>query len=206
MTYGVHNLLRNPAPVLARRPTPERHPAPSTYVPIGARESIRVLPRPAESTDLAYVMRTWELSWRMAARCRRLSGRDYRDLFRRMVRAGLMAQDDTRITIGCDETSPTRIWSWVCWTPGRTPTLHYAYTRAEVDGVPLRQCGMFRTLLGAIGVRDALIYTMEPGAQRGPSDRRTSNLPELLQTAADRAGIATLHRPIGEWLDLRSGT
>lgn len=179
----------------------ERHRTAPAYVPIGERDVVRVLPRPAEAGDISYVLDTWVKSWRQSAHCRRMTGRDYRDMFKRQVREGLLREPDTRITIGCDETSPSRIWSWVCWTPGRAPALHFAYTRASVDGVPLRTgdrgAGMLRVLASAIGVRDALIYTMEPITQA---------LGAHLLAAAERNGIATLHRPIGEWLDLRSGT
>lgn len=180
------------------------------YVPIGARARAGIVPRPAVSSDLAYVLSTWEASWRLSARCKRLSGRDYRSLFTRMVREGLMREDDTRVTIGCDETSPSRIWSWVCWTPGRTPVIHYAYTRAKVDGIELRNAshgaGMFRVLVAAIGIRDALVHTMEPVAQASKHDRRNPRLKEALLAAAEAGGIATVYRPVEEWLDLRSGS
>lgn len=164
------------------------------------RRRVQVRFRAAVPGDLPYVLDSWRVSWRLSPRCYDMRGRDYGALFDRAIRHGVLSLDDTKITIGCDASRPSRIWSWICHTPGIVPTVHYAVTRMHDGGNAMRRLGLFTRLIAAIGVRSELVYTAKPNERTHRGDDRRQHVEERLLDAARRAGITATYHSVEEFL------
>lgn len=163
-----------------------------------ARPAIRLDIRPATDDDTHYVLQSWCRSWKRSARCKRLSDRDYQPIFHSLVRQGVLAQPDTKVLIGAAEQDSSWIWSWLCYTPGLVPTVHYGIVRNVIHDdegpIRLRRLGIFTRLLAAAGVTSELVYTFQP------ADHWIE--PELVLAAKD-AGVMVRFRPVDEFLKMR---
>lgn len=163
-----------------------------------SRPAIRIDVRDAVEDDMPYVFQSWNRSWKRSYRCHKLSDRDYQVIFHSLIRKGVVVEPDTRILIGAAEQDPGWIWSWLCYTPGLVPTVHYAVVRNVIhdDAGPirLRRLGIFTRLLAAAGVKRELVYTFQPADHE---------IEPALIAAAKRAGVAASHRPADEFLAMR---
>lgn len=167
------------------------------------RPVIRVAFRPASQGDLPYILDSWRMGWRLSEECRRLKGRTYAAVFSDVVRHGVMAQPDTQFIVGCSETEPGWIWSWLCYTPGPIPTVHYAVVRPRIEndlGAPtvLRRIGILTRMMAAAGVRSEMVYTFRPTERRNETDKRPMGVEAGLLRAAKRDGITAVYRPVAE--------
>ena len=130
------------------------------------RPKMRLHLREASPDDMNYVITSWFREWKFSTECKQVSNRTYKTIFNTVVRYGLLGLEDTKILVGAAEQDPSWIWSWLCYTPGDVPALHYSIVRRQVDdeqgSVPLRSKGIFRTLVAAAGVTSECIYTFRP--------------------------------------------
>jgi hypothetical protein len=163
---------------------------------------IRIHFRNVDVSDRSYILDSWRLGWRNSETCRRMKGNEYTVLWRDVVRDGVLAQDDTQILVGCSQVDHAWIWSWLCYTPGPIPTVHYAVVRPYVDTrdggtTELRRLGIFTRMLAAAGVRHELAYTFRP-TERTQFGKKPLGLERGLLDAAKRDGITAVYRPIVE--------
>lgn len=171
--------------------------------------AVRVVFRAAEQGDLAYILDSWRLGWRLSEECRRMKGREYAAVFADTVRNGVMAQPDTRFIVGCHEGDRSWIWCWLCYTPGPVPTIHYAVVRPHVDSdtgarTELRRIGLFTRMLAAAGVRRELVYTFRPTERKNETSKKPMGVEAGLLKAARRDGISAVFLPVAEqFLKLR---
>lgn len=154
------------------------------------------------AADEGYIIDSWRMSWRLADRNRKLAGADYARKFDALVRRGVLAQRDTEFVIGCSPDDVNEIWSWLCFTAGSVPTVHFAVTKCRttsLDRSP-RRLGFFTRMLGAAGIRSSLVYTFKP-AERAHKSRRDPLHAEVgLLAAARRFGIAATYHSVEEFL------
>lgn len=166
---------------------------------------MRIQFREGEAGDLPYVLDSWRLSWRLSPTCARDQAGAYAFRFAAVVRDGVLAQPDTRLLVGCCLTDPGWIWSWLCYTPGAIPTVHFAVVRPHVEArdgtrTPLRRIGLLTRMLAAAGVREELVYTFRPAERSNKTSRAPLHAEEGLTAAARRVGLTAVYLPVGRFL------
>lgn len=155
----------------------------------------RVTIRPAEARDMGYVLEVWRRSWRGAPRIRKMRGGVYRAYFGQVVERGVLAQVDTAIAVLCDTIDQDVILGWACYTPDRrVPVVHYGVVRNDV-----RERGLFATLLGAIGVKDRVVYTFH-APTRAHRYAKPFDMEGTLLQAAKRRGIVAAYQDVEAFL------
>lgn len=149
--------------------------------------------------DLPYVIDSWRESWRVGSRNRRLPRPAYNGLFDELVVRGVFALPETRVMVSCDDQAEDVVLGWVCYEPGSIPTVHYAVVLGE-RAVSMRRRGIFTTLLAAIGVRDAMVYTFRPPDHRHWWDRKKRDLEGDLVKAGKQHGITAHYHSVRDYL------
>jgi len=180
----------------------------ATLAPPAPRPTVRIHFREAEDSDASYILDSWRLGWRLSEQCKRLRHGQFAGYFRDVVREGVLGQPDTRVLVGCCQMDPSWIWSWLCYTPGPVPTIHFAVVRPHVealdgDKTPLRRLGIFTRMLAAAGVRHELVYTFRPAERTNRTTREPLNLEAGLLDAARRDGITAVYRGVEQFLKPR---
>lgn len=155
--------------------------------------------RPAVNADMPYVVNSWHRCWRDSSPMRRMRMPLYDAAFDEQVRHGVLGEPDTRIIVGACANDSAWIWSWLCYTPGLVPTVHYAVVRNSIRNggvrrVSLRRLGLFTRLVAAAGVSTELAYTFTP---------LDSHVEHSLLAAARAAGITARSHPVHEFLQVR---
>lgn len=163
---------------------------------------LRIQFRDSTAGDLPYVLDSWRLGWRLSDDNRRLSGQVYNAVFDDVVRRGVLEQRDTEILIGCSEVVPDWIWSWLCYTPGAVPVVHFANVRPRItvagERIDLRRIGLLARMLAAAGVRDEVVYTFRPAERSNETSKRVLDTERGLLDAAAANGITAVYRPVVE--------
>lgn len=170
------------------------------YTTAPAQISVRF--RRSLPADESYIVDSWRMSWRLADRNRSLGGADYGRKFDALVRGGVLAQRDTDFVVGCAPDDVNEIWSWLCFTPGVVPTVHFGVTKRAAPSLSRtpRGLGFFTRLLAAAGIRASLVYTFRPAERTHKCNRRPLHAERGLLSAAHRCGIAATYHSVEEFL------
>ncbi len=155
--------------------------------------------RESRPADLMYVLDSWRNGWRNGGTNIRLNRGAYNALFDDIVEEGLMTLPETRVLIACDDVDDDVVLGWLCYAPGRVPTVHYAHVIGDKRH-SMRRRGIFTVLLAAAGVGDALVYTFRPPERQFYWDRKRFNLESALVEAGRARGITAHYVPVRDYL------
>lgn len=170
--------------------------------PFGQPTPIRIRFRAPLPADEGYIIDSWRMAWRLAEANRTLDGTTYSYKFDALVRRGVLEQRDTQFVVGCAPDDVNEIWSWLCYTPGEVPTVHFAVTKKHarsLDRTP-RHLGFFTRLLAAAGIRSSLVYTFKPAERIHHARREPLHAEVGLLDAAKRAGVNATYHSVEEFL------
>lgn len=140
----------------------------------------------------------------MGGKQRRLAPEAYEGMFDAYVVEGLMELPETRVLVSCDDVDDDVILGWLCFAPGRVPTVHYAVVRGGENSC--RRQGIFTVLLTAAGVRfgadgrdgGSFVYTFRP-PDREPYGRRVDLEGDLVREGRAR-GVTAHYVPVRDYL------
>ncbi len=155
--------------------------------------------RESRPSDLPYVVDSWRASWRHGGKNRRLPGEAYRGMFDELVVRGVLALPETRVLVSCDDVDDDVVLGWLCYAPGRIPTVHYGLVLGDHEH-SMRRRGVFTVLLAAAGVDDALVYTFRAPDRRHRWDRHRFDLEAALVAAGLARGITAHYVPVRDYL------
>ncbi len=167
--------------------------------PIAPELKVRI--RGVTESDVPYIDSTFQATWLLSNRNRRLSRGEFGARYSHVVTDGLFKLPDTRIIVACDEEDPDLILGWLCYTPG-TPTIHYAFTRGGNPNVTMRRQGIMVAMLAVAGVRDgsSFAYTFHPQDRSHRQNNERTHLEAKLLAAASRRRIVARYVSIESFL------
>jgi hypothetical protein len=162
--------------------------------------------------DRGYVIRSWTDSFHRARANYRLPISVWKGRQRRAMDA-VLALPGTRALVAHHETArhvldgvdrgPV-VLGWLVWTVGRGwPTVHYAFTRHALDGMPWRGRGVMTELVGEAGLGSRIVYTHRGEYMNGSMRSKRHHpraLDEEIAAWARRQGVTSAYVPLEEWL------
>lgn len=162
--------------------------------------------------DRGYVVRSWTDSFHRAkANYRQRIGawkRGQRTAIDRILEMPgtrvLVAHHATaRFVLDGEDRGPACL-GWLVWTTGRGwPTVHYAYTRDALDGVPWQRRGVMTELVDAAELGPRIVYTHRGEYARGSLKSRQHHprgLDEEIAAWMRGRGMAVAYVPLAEWM------
>lgn len=148
---------------------------------------------PMTADDHAFVRHTWRESYKAAPKMEKLTWPAYKATTGKLIDQ-LIERPDVSL-LGAYEAGH-RIVGWLAYTPGRSiSTLHYVYTRHELDGQQLRRRGVMTDLITAAGLGRRFVFTFH-----GPRRQRGVPMDETLVEVARAKGVTATYAPIEEFL------
>jgi hypothetical protein len=145
-----------------------------------------------DEADRPFVRSTWRESHKQSPKCDRMKWPAYKATHGRDIDE-ILAREDTK-TLGAYD-AEGRLLGWIAWTPGKVPTLHYVYTRHDLDGVKLRRLGVATALLEAAQLGKRVAYT-----HHGSKRQRGEPLDEMLVAWARAQGVTAFYVEAREFL------
>ena len=159
----------------------------------GSPAALVVSLHPMALDDRPFVRATWRESAKSSPKFDRLPWPVYKATVGKLIDA-LIERSDVSL-LGAYR-GDGKIVGWLAWTPGRSvSTVHFGYTRHELDGEKLRRRGVFAELLAAASLGKRVAYTFI-----GPKRQRGATMDVALVEWAREQGVTAVHTPIEEFL------
>ena len=140
--------------------------------------------RPLDKGDVGYCLMSWYSSHKDVTRIKpwHVYKAAYGPIFKKIV------DDPATVLLGAYE---DKLIGWLAMTPGkRVDTLHWCYTKHELDGEHVRRRGVMTALLEEADLGMNFVYTLRP--------RR--KLDEALVAALKARGVTACFVPMKDWL------
>lgn len=148
---------------------------------------------PMTLDDRPFVRATWRESAKSSPRYDRMSWPVYKQTVGKLI-DGLLDRSDVQL-LGA-YSPDNKILGWLAWTPGRSvSTVHFGYTRHEIDGDKLRRRGVFTALTEAANLGKRVAFTFV-----GPKRQRGESVDVALVAWAQEHGVTAVHTPVEEFL------
>lgn len=149
--------------------------------------------KPTDEADRPFVRSTWRESYKQSPKCDRLSWSAYKATAGRDIDV-ILGREDTKTLGAYDDRG--HLLGWIAWTPGRSiATVHYVYTRHDLEGAKLRRRGVATALLEEAKLGTRVVYT-----HRGSKRQRGAPLDEALVAWAKQHGVTATYADVGEFL------
>jgi len=143
--------------------------------------------------DLPFVRHTWRESYKKAPKVDKLTWSLYKQTAGRII-DHLVGREDVQL-LGAFGLGG-RVLGWIAWTPGRAvSTVHWVYTRHELDGALLRRRGIMTDLWDAAQLGKRIVYT-----HKGPKRQRSVPMDETLVDWCRSRGVTATHVSVEEFL------